>query len=177
MYGKGLGCLTERHLLLFGTIVQWFARYELVVEEIMAAAAGCDSGSIIVLTRDLDFDGKRRALLDLLRHRNIPLDQYDRINAYLTAPYTLTSLRNDIAHSAWISGPDSSWVQPDWVRRLPPTIKPFHGAGLLEGEQDKAAFSIDDLNETVETLAANYDGLCNYVQEAGLTGKPSGSKY
>jgi len=117
MSGMDLNCLTERHLLLFGTIIQWFARYELLIQEIMAASAGCDSGSIIVLTRDLDFRGKRRALLGLLRHHNIPLDQYDRINAYLMVPYTLAPLRDNIAHSAWAAGPASSWIQPDWVRR------------------------------------------------------------
>jgi hypothetical protein len=82
-----LDCLSERHLLLFGTIIQWYARYEFLIQEIMAATAGCDTGSIVVLTQGLDFGGKRRALLDLLRHRNIPLDQYDRINGYLVVPH------------------------------------------------------------------------------------------
>jgi hypothetical protein len=168
-----LNCLTERHLLIFGTIVQWFARYELLIQEIIAAAAGCDSGSIIVLTHDLDFRVKRQALLDLLRHRNIPLDQYDRINAYLMVPYTLASLRNNIVHSAWIAGPASSWVQPDWVRRLPPSVRPFQGNGLIESEQDKVAFSLEDLNESVETLATNYTGFSSYLREVGLTGRRS----
>jgi hypothetical protein len=168
-----LDCLSERHLLLFGTIVQWFARYEFLIQEIMAAAAGCDTGSIVVLTRGLDFGGKRRALLDLLRHRNIPLDQYDRINGYLVVPYTLTPLRNNIVHSTWIAGPASSWVQPDWVRRLPPTIGPFHGGGLTEMEQDKVTFSLDDLNENVDTLAGNYCDFSHYLREVGLIGRYS----
>jgi hypothetical protein len=171
MHGLGVNCLTERHLLLFGTIIQWFARYELLIQEIMATAARCDSGSIIILTHGLDFGGKRRALFDLLRHRNIPLDQYDRINGYLLVPYTLTSLRNNIAHSAWVSGPASSWVQPDWVRRLPPGVRPFHGGGVIESEQDKVAFSLEDLDESVGTLSANYVSFSNYLREAGLIGE------
>ena len=49
------GYLTERHLTLFGTIVQWFARHELLMQEIMATVSGADSGSIILLTRDFRF--------------------------------------------------------------------------------------------------------------------------
>jgi hypothetical protein len=165
-------CLTEQHLLLFGTIIQWFARYELVIQEIMASAAGCDSGSIIVLTKGLDFSAKRRALFDLLRHRNVPLDRYDRINAYLMVPYMLTPIRNYIVHSVWISGLSSNWIQPDWVRRLPPSIKPFHGEGLIENEQDKVAYSLEDLNETVETLASNYHGLADYLREVQILALP-----
>ncbi len=29
-------CLTEQHLILFGKIIQWFARHEVLMEEIMA---------------------------------------------------------------------------------------------------------------------------------------------
>ena len=97
-----LGCLTERHLLLFGTVIQWFARYEWLMQEVMATAAGSDSGSVMLLTRGLDFSGKRQALFDLLCHRTVPLDRYDRINGYLMVPHTLTPLRDDVAHSAWL---------------------------------------------------------------------------
>ena len=38
-----LGCLSDQHLLLFGKIIQWFARYELLMQEIMAVVAGSDS--------------------------------------------------------------------------------------------------------------------------------------
>jgi hypothetical protein len=48
--------LTERHLLLFGTIIQWFARYELLMQEIMATVAESDTACIMLLTRGLDFD-------------------------------------------------------------------------------------------------------------------------
>jgi hypothetical protein len=173
----GPNCLTKQHLLLFGTIIHWFARYELLMQEIMASVAGCDSGSIIVLTSGLDFGAKRRVLFDLLRHRDIPLDRYDRINGYLMVPHTLTLIRNYIAHSVWISGSSSNWIQPDWVRRLPPSVKPFHGDGLIETEQDRAAYSLGDLDETAESLASNYEDFSDYLREVGLIGAhPPGSE-
>ena len=163
-----LGCLTERHLQLFGAIIQWFARYEWLMQEVIATVTGSDSGSVMLLTRSLDFSGKRQALFDLLRHRGVPLDQYDRINAYLMVPHTFTRLRDDIAHSTWISGPSSNSIQPDWILRLPPSIRPLRGEGLIEREEDKVTYSLEELGETVDTLAANYEACFGYLQEIGL---------
>jgi hypothetical protein len=166
-----LDCLTERHLLLFGTIIQWFARYELLMQEIMAAVTEADSGSVILLVRGLDFSGKRQALIDLLRHRTIPLDRYDEINRYLMVAHTLTPLRNDIAHSGWIPGPSSDGIQPNWVLRIPPSITPLHGDGLIEREEDKVTYSLAELDEIVETLAVNYRRFVDYLREIGLVRK------
>jgi hypothetical protein len=122
------------------------------------------------LTRGLNFSGKREALLDLLRHRTIPLDQFDRINEYLTVVHTFTPLHNDIAHSKWKLGSSSSrWIQPDWVLRTPSRVKPLHsdpgvgGEDLVERAEDKLAYSLKDLDETVETFAANYANLSGYL--------------
>jgi hypothetical protein len=167
-----LSCLTERHLLLFGTIIQWFARYELIMQHIMATLMETDSGSVMILTRGLDFGGKRQALFDLLRHRNVPLDRYDEINRFLMVPHTLTPLRDDIAHSGWVTGPSSDGIQPEWVLRLPPSVKPLHGYGLVEREEDKITYSIDDFVEIIETLAGNYGDLIEYLHENGLVNRP-----
>lgn len=160
--------LTEQHLLLFGTIVQWFARYELLMQEVMATVAGSDSASVMLLTRGLDFSGKRRALFDLLRHRNIPLDQYDLIERYLMIPHTLTPLRNDIVHSVWVPGPSSGLIQPDWILRLPPSIRPLHGEAYVEQQEDKAAYTLEDLREAIDALAANYARFSDYLRETEL---------
>ncbi len=56
-------CLTPQHLQLFGTIVQWFARYELLMQEFMAKLAGSETSSVMLLTRRLDFGGNWQALL------------------------------------------------------------------------------------------------------------------
>jgi hypothetical protein len=167
-------CLTEQHLRLFGSIIQWFARYELVMQDVMATVSGSDSASLMLLTRGLDFGGKRRAMLDLLRHRAVPLDQFDRVLGYLTVPDTLASLRNNIAHSAWIVAPASGGIQPDWILRLPPSIKPWHDAHgtpsdtFIEGSEDKVAYTINDLTEVVEKLASNHMRFTNYLSKVGL---------
>ncbi len=160
--------LTEQHLLLFGTIVQWFARYELLMEEIMATVTGAESSSIVLLTRGLAFEGKRRTLFDLLRHRKVPLDQYDMVERYLMIPHTLTPLRNDIVHSTWVAGPASNSIQPEWILRLPPSVRPLHGEVFVERGEDRMAYSLDDLGEAVERLAANYELFLDYLREAGL---------
>ena len=66
------GCLTERHLTLFGAIVQWFARHELLMQKIIATVIESDSAAVMLLTRDLTFGEKHRALLGLLHHRSVP---------------------------------------------------------------------------------------------------------
>ena len=160
--------LTNQHLLLFGSIVQWFARYELLMQEIMATVAGSDSASIMLLTRGLDFTGKRRALFDLLRHRRFPLDQYDLIERYLMIPHTLTPLRNEIVHSTWVPGASSNSIQPDWILRLPASIRPFYGAAFVEHQEDRIGYTLDDLGGAVERLAANYERFSDYLREVGL---------
>ena len=163
-----LNCLTERHLVLFGAIIQWFARYESLMQEIMATLMGADSGSVMILTRGLDFSEKRQALFDLLRHRNIPLDRYDEINKFLKVPHTSNPSRNDIAHFGWVTAPSSGWIQPDWVLRLPASVKPLHGCGFVEQEEDKITYSLDEFVEIVETLAANYNDFLEYLHEIDL---------
>lgn len=169
-----LGSLTERHLMLFGTIVQLFARYELVMQEIMTTVSGADPAAIMLLTRGLDFREKRRALLDLLFHWTIPVDQYDRIGAFLLMPDELMPLHNDIAHAAWKSDQTSSWIQPNWILRTPESIKPVRDAPLLGGARfierndDKATYTIKGLEDIVNSLASNYELFTEYLQGAKL---------
>jgi hypothetical protein len=168
------GCLTERHLTLFGTIVQWFARYELLMQEIMARVIGSDSAAVILLTRGLTFDGKHRALLGLFRHRGIPLDQFDAIRSYLKVPRALSKLRDDIEHSAWIAGPSPNSIQPDWILRPPPTIMPMRkGADtrpedFMEDDDDRVEYTLEELAEMAETLGENHESLSSYARGVGL---------
>jgi hypothetical protein len=171
-------CLTARHLELFGTIVQWFAHYELLVQDVMAAIAGADAAAIMLLTRRLDFAEKRRALLDLMRHRPIPMDQSDRIHDFLAIPDKLTGLRNDIAHSAWIPGAVATGVQPNWVLRIPSSVKPSRGDAAIYGSyvedpQEEVEYTLDDLSQIAATLAGNYALFLSYLQEKSLTPRPA----
>ena len=173
MNNATLDCLTPRHLQLFGTIVQWFARYELLMQDVMATVAGADAAAVMLLTRRLDFAGKRRILLDLLRHRPVPLDQFDRIRGYLVIPDNLTPLRDDIAHSAWKPGATATGVQPNWILRIPPSVKPSRGdrteaGAYVEDNQDQVEYTLDDLGRIVESLADNYALFLAYLREVDL---------
>jgi hypothetical protein len=166
-------CLTPRHMQLFGTIVQWFARYELLMQDIMATIAGSDAAAIMLLTRHLDFAARRRVLFDLLHHRPVPMDQFDRIRGYLVIPHSLAPLRDNIAHSAWQPGLSATGVQPDWILRIPPSVKPARGdsasAGIyVEDDQDRVEYTLDDLAQIVESLAGNYALFLAYLKEVNL---------
>lgn len=168
--------LTERHLLMFGTIIRWFARYERLMLEVVAALMSVDAASIAVMTRGLDFDGKRRSFLDLLRHRRIPIDQYDRICEYLKIPYGLTPLRDDIAHAAWAHVPHNDGIQPDWILRPPRGIAPSaSGLGAAFGDRydEKSEYSLDDFTEIVRSLSRNFASFANYLVEVRLIAPPT----
>jgi hypothetical protein len=47
--------VTEEHPLLFGTIIQCFARHEVIMQKIMATISGADVTSIRLLTSELSF--------------------------------------------------------------------------------------------------------------------------
>ena len=169
-----LGSLNERHLMLFGAIIQLFARYELLMQEVMTAVSGAAPAAIILLTRNLDFRAKRQAVLDLLRHWTVPVDQYDRIGALLLVADEMTPLRNDIAHAAWISDPSSSAIQPVWILRTPPSIKPLRddprsgGERYIERNEDKTTYTMNGLEDMINALASNYEQLVEYLQQVEL---------
>ncbi len=165
-------CLSERHLLLFGTIIQGFARFERLMLETAATVAGSDYASVMLLTRGLDFEGKRQAFLDLLRHRAVPVDQYDRICEHLQIPHGLTRLRNDIAHSTWMPVIYSNWAQPDWVLRPPPRVRPWHDKSrtdFVEGDHYANGYTIEDLEGIAKTLSEGHENFATYLREIRLT--------
>jgi len=166
--------LSERHLLLFGTIVQWFARYERLMTEVMANLAGVDPTAIALMTRGLSFDDKRRAFLNILRYRKVPLDQYDRVCEYLRAPHGLSALRDNIVHSTWQAGRQPSYIQPDWLLNLPANVQPSLGgvdAEFIRGDEEKVGYSIDDLAEAARTLSLSYAAMAAYVKDVRPTAK------
>lgn len=167
-------CLTARHLQLFGAIVQWFARHELLMHEIMAVVSGADTASVMLLTQGLDFRGKRHALLDLLRHRAVPMSRFDAIAGYLLVANSHAGLRDDIVHHAWEPAHTSSTVQPDWVIGRTREVRPVRddpakpSAGFIMSAREKMSYSLDDLTEIAATLAANHAAFLTWSREAGL---------
>lgn len=174
MSGINRDCLTEQHLLLFGSIIQWFARYEVLMQDVMAVVSGSDVSAIMLLTRGLDFISKRQALLDLLRHRAIPLDQQEQVYRYLIPVRTLAPLRNDIAHSAWTAAPNAHSIQPEWILHLGPRVLPLRddpgapASNFVPTWDDKLSYTLDDLSKDVETLATNYHVFADYLRSVRL---------
>ena len=170
---EALDPLTSQHLALFGAVVQWFARYETLMEEMTAAVAGCDLPAVILLMRSHSFTGKRQTLLDLLRHRATAMDEFDRIRGYLVIPHKLARLRDDIGHRAWRRGAAPDGVQPNWILRVPPSVKPSHGEdaapdAYVEDNDDRVEYTIDDLEQIVASLAENYVLFAGYLKEINL---------
>jgi hypothetical protein len=174
MSTKPSDCVTERHLMLFGTIVRWFARHEVLMQQIIATVIGSDLADVMLLTKTLTTGEKRIALLGLLRHREIPLDRFDAVYNYLIILETFSFLMNDIKHSEWIAGKASRSIQPDWILKPKPTIKPVHGGengrslGFLEDYEDKVEYTLEQLTETAETLGENYQSFAAYCRSVGL---------
>jgi len=152
-------------MLLFGAIVHWFARHEVLTQRVMAHFAGSDLACVTILTRTLDFAGKRLALLDLLRVKAAPSDQWERVCAYLAVPHGLAGLRNDIAHANWVRSPLPHSIQPDWILRQAPAIEPSHEG---RGSSDDLSYTLDGLDQIVANLADNHERFSAYLLGVGL---------
>jgi len=155
--------LTERHLALFGAILQCFARYELTIEQSIAYILRTDPSSIAILMRHLDFMGKRLALLDLLRLRAVPADQWERIFAHLAVPSCHVNLRDHITHSTWMTSPEPKSIQPSWILRWNPRIEP-----TLQTTADESNYTLEALNEVATNLANSHEQFDAFLAETGL---------
>src|ERR1700744_3156549 len=166
--------ITDQHLVFFGTIVQLYARYEVLMQEIMATVSGADVTSIRLLTSGFNFSQKQDALFNLLRHRVVPIDQIDQIRNYLQMPNTYLPLRNDIVHSTWTDALAQNAVRPLWLTHGPQAaLKPVHDIDkgskeFIEDYQDTVTYTLEDLREIGENLAMNYTGFRDYITKAGL---------
>lgn len=169
--------LSERHFTLFGQIVQSFAAHELLMSRIAAHLLGTQTASAMLVTHHLTFEEKHKTLLDLLRHRNVPLDQYDLVRTYLNVLMTLAPLRNDIVHSTWVSAQSPGFIQPDWILNPLPRLKAIHtGADsppgdFVEDDDERSAYSLEDFTEMAGNLENNLALFSAYAAEAGLVGQ------
>jgi hypothetical protein len=168
------GPLTERHLTLFGAVVHSCARYELLMQRIMARVIGADGSAVILLTRTMTFTQKRDALLALLRHRRVPLDQIDAIRDYLKLPSRMRTLCDDIRHSDWTAGAATDSIQPAWIFNRSKTIKALHRTAdtnsedFREDDDDRTEYALDELKVIAESLAENYGAFHDFVTETHL---------
>ena len=170
--------ITEQHLMLFGTITQCFAQHEALMQEVMAAVSGADVTSIRLLTAGLNFNQRREALFNLLRHRAVPLNQTDQIRNYVQILQTYNALRHDIAHATWIEGKPNNSVRPLWLTHgQVAAIKAVHdtdGASkpFIEDDDDRATYTLDDLREIGANLTANRVEFHDYLVKVDLMSKP-----
>jgi hypothetical protein len=166
--------ITDQHLVFFGTIVQLYARHEVLMQEIMATVSGADVTSIRLLTTGFNFPEKQVALFNLLRHRVVPIDQTDQIRNYLQMPNTYLSLRNDIVHSTWTDALPQNAVRPLWLTLgSQAALKPVHDIDkgskeFIEDYDDKVTYTLDDLREIGENLAMNFTGFRDYITKVNL---------
>ena len=166
--------ITDQHLVFFGTIVQLYARHEVLMQEIMATVSGADVTSIRLLTIGFNFPEKQAALFNLLRHRVVPIDQIDQIRNYLQMPNTYLSLRNDIVHSTWTDALPQNAVRPLWLTHgAQAALKPVHDIDkgskeFIEDYQDSVTYTLNDLREIGENLAMNYTEFRDYMAKVNL---------
>jgi hypothetical protein len=164
----------DEYLRHFGEILQCFAEYEAVMQEIMAAVSGADLTSIRLLTMGLNFTDKRDALFNLLRHRAVPIDRVEHVRNYLQMPRTYTALRNDIAHSIWADTEPRNAIRPLWATHGPlKAVKPVHDIGkgqkeFIEDYEDRVAYTLDDLREIAANLTRDCAQFRAYVTSVGL---------
>jgi hypothetical protein len=171
--------ITEQHLMLFGTVTQCFAQHEALMLEIMAAVSGADVTSIRLLTYALNFNQRRDALFNLLRHRAVPIDQIDQIRNYLQILQTYNALRHDIAHATWIDGKPKNSIRPLWLSHgQVAAIKPVHDTDghtkpFIEDDDDRATYTLDDLREIGVNLTTNRAEFHDYLVKVNLMAIPT----
>jgi hypothetical protein len=168
--------IDRRHFLLFGAILQTFAAHELLIARIAAHILGTEIEPIIILMRSLSFEEKCKALLDLLRHRGVPLDRYDRVNTFLTFLLTFVRLRRELIHSVWSEAPSPTALQPDWILHPVPRIAPLNAAPntapgyFVEKDYETLTYSLGELNQIAKELDANLASFSGYVADVDLIG-------
>jgi hypothetical protein len=166
--------LSDRHLAAFGAIVQVFARHEALMDEAAATLSGASATAVKLLTASLGFTQKCAAMLSLMRHRGVPLAQYDRVLRFTDAPRTHAALHYDIVHSIWMRTESENVIAPRWLSHGPvESVKPFHNLGqdgciFQEWPEDIASYTLDDLNGIAQLLDRNGREFHAYLAENGL---------
>ncbi len=166
--------LTDDHFLLFGRITQAYARHEALMEEIMAAVSGADATSVKLMTNHLPFGWKRAVMLNLLRHRGVPVGRIDEVLAFFAPLHTMLQLRDDIAHSSWVQTDPLTAIKPSWLNTGPRwALKPVHdiageGKTYVEDDVEQFTYTLESLVEVADRLDENEAALKRYLAAADL---------
>ena len=170
------GALGDRHHAMFGALVQRFAHHEALIDGVIATLSGASVASVKLLMASLDFVQKCDALLNLMRHRGIPVAQYDRVLRFTNAPRTHFDLFRDILHSTWAKSESQNVIYPKWLSHGPAeSVKPLHNVGtnggaFQEWPEDRTSYTLDDLDEISQLLVTNCEEFHMYPTEHALIG-------
>lgn len=173
--------LSERHFALFGAIVQCFAHYEELMDEMIAKQGGGSATSVKLIMASLDFGRKLNALFSVLRHRNVVVGHYDKILRFLTVPQTYSVLRGDIVHSVWVKSKSRNAIYPRWLSHGPAqAVRPVHDIDhsaqtFQERPEDEATYTLDDLSDILDILSKNYIEFQRYLVDHSLIDVRPGS--
>ena len=128
--------LGDRHHALFGAIVQHFAHHESLMDGVIATLSGASATSVKLLMASLGFVQKCDALLNLMRHHDVPVAQYDRVLRFTVVPRTYIALRHDIVHSTWAASESQNVIYPKWLSHGPvESVKTETGAPFRKGRK------------------------------------------
>jgi hypothetical protein len=165
--------LDERHFLRFGEIVQLFAEHELLLGRTVAHVLGTQAAPVLLLMQAMSFEEKRKALLDLMRHREIPLDHFDAVSSFFGFLLPFLPLRHNIVHATWSIASSDDMLQPAWILKLPPRVKPVIAKAdegqnsFVEDPEEKMGYSLAELSEIAAQLRSNLAALADYLVEIG----------
>jgi hypothetical protein len=154
--------LGDAHYLVFGRIVQQFARFERLVEIVINAALGGRMFGLTALTiSGLAYNAKCEALESLLRLVTFADNQNSEILGHITSFNAYSPLRNFIAHRSWIPGTREGSIKPLSVSARGGKAKVV---GVHDEERD---YTLDELFEIAGDLARIHDAFQAFLLRVG----------
>jgi hypothetical protein len=151
-----------QHLRIFGAIIQYFARLELLMTSIVAQLLQISMTDSMIMMAGVGYAAKRAALLSILENHDVPLDRKTKIIKFLDEFHKHNNLRNNIAHNSWLEG------------RRPNSIKPGlvivrGGKGRFIGVEDNEPdMTFEDFSVAMCELGNLYNAFLDYLEPIGL---------
>lgn len=143
----------------FGTIVQWFARHEYLMEVIAANLSGCPIANAAFFMAETGYAGKRNITKSLISLSSLEPKKQERLQWLLGQLHKHNQLRNAIAHNTWCEGTRSGSIKPLGIRVRTGKAEI---TGIDPSEPDHTTA---ELWAAADDLAKNYNQLRDYLVE------------
>ena len=153
--------LTDEHFRVFGAIVQWFARFERLIEiNIHQISGGKNFGLTSLIVSQLGFKAKFETLNSLLGMVRIGGDEkYNTAMKAIIADFNKhSSLRNAIAHNTWTRGRPKDSVKPVYISTRSAKAK------IVGVHMNEKSYKIKELLIIEKELEGYYDDLRDLVR-------------